>query len=81
MLEILLFASWFAFGAYNLWLIGKARQYAPLSAQDVYILWSVHRKETHCNSSTYACKIHKKKGIIGFKCQCGHEYTSKRPIV
>jgi hypothetical protein len=81
MLELLVAASWLTFLAYATWFFKKAKQYEPICLKDVYVLWNLHRKEAKCNSPTYVCKLHKDKGIIGFKCMCGYEYESKRPIV
>jgi hypothetical protein len=81
MMEFLVFAVWSFFGGYSTWLVGKAKQNVTLSPKEAYILWSVHKREAGCNSPTYTHIIQPKKGIIGFKCQCGHNYMSKRPIV
>ena len=81
MIEFLVFAVWSFFGAYSTWLFGKAKQNATLSPREVYILWCLHKREAGCNSPTYAHITQPKKGIIGFKCHCGHNYLSKRPIV
>ena len=81
MLGLLVFALWFSFGAYSTWFFGKAKEYVALSPREVYLLWSVHKREAGCNSPTYIHITQSKKGIIGFKCHCGHNYLSKRPIV
>lgn len=81
MIEFLVFALWFSLGAYGTWLLVKARQYVALSPREAYILWSIHKREAGCNSPSYLHITQLKKGIIGFKCQCGHDYLSKRPIV
>jgi len=81
MLEFLTFALWCSLGAYTTWLIGRAKQSAPLSPNEAYILWRIHKSEARCNSPTYYHIIRPKKGIIGFRCHCGHEYLSKRPII
>jgi len=80
MIEFIVLAFWSVFGAYSTWFLGKAKQNVTLSPREAYILWSIHKRETGCNSPTYLHITHK-KGIIGFKCQCGHNYLSKRPIV
>jgi hypothetical protein len=80
-LELLVLASWICFIAYSTWFFAKAKQYATLSPRDVYVLWSLHKQEARCNALNYSYKLDAKKGIIGFKCFCGYEYESKRPIV
>lgn len=74
-------ASWLSLGAYTTWFLARAKQYNALSPGDVYVLWSLHKQEAHCNALSYICKLHKKKGIVGFKCFCGYEHKSRRPIV
>jgi len=81
MLEFIVVAFWSAFGAYSTWFVGKAKHNVTLSPREVYILWSIHKRETGCNAPTYMHITQRKKGIIGFKCHCGHDYMSKRPIV
>jgi len=81
MLEFIAFALWFSFGAYSTWFFGKAKQCVALSPKEVYLLWSVHKQETGCKAPTYIHITQPRKGIIGFQCQCGHNYLSKRPIV
>ncbi len=81
MLGLLVFALWFSLGAYATWLFGKAKQYVALSPREAYILWMLHKREAQCNSPTYLHITQPKKGIVGFKCHCSHEYLSKRPII
>jgi len=81
MIELFAFGLWFSFGACTVWFVGKAKRSVPLSPREAYLLWSIHKKETGCNSPTYLHITQPKKGIIGFKCNCGNEYQSKRPII
>ena len=81
MLGLLAFALWFSLGAYGTWLFGRAKQYVTLSPREVYLLWSIHRRDANCNSLTYIHKLRQKRGIIGFECLCGYKYLSQRPII
>jgi len=81
MIEFIVVAFWSVFGAYTTWFVGKAKKNMTLSPREAYILWSIHKREAGCKSPTYIHIIRPKKGIIGFKCNCGHNYLSKRPIV
>jgi hypothetical protein len=81
LLELFVVVSWLLLVFYAAWLFGWAKQYATLTPGEVYALWSLHKRETRCSSLSYIWKFHRKKGVVGFKCFCGHEYKSKRPIV
>jgi hypothetical protein len=81
MLELAVAVSWLTFLAYATWFVKRAKEYQPINPKDVYVLWTLHRQKANCSSLTYVCKLHQDKGIIGFKCMCGYEYESKRPIV
>jgi hypothetical protein len=81
LLEFIVVASWLSLVFYATWFFGRAKQYATLTPREVYALWSLHKREAQCNALSYIWKLHKKKGIVGFKCFCGHEYESKRPII
>lgn len=80
MLELLVVASWLSLVAYTTWLFGRAKQYVTSNLGDVYVLWGIHKRESQCNALSYIWKFNK-KGIVGFKCLCGYEHESKRPIV
>lgn len=81
LLDLLMTASWISLMLYGFWFIFRARQHVPMSPRDAYVLWSLHKREAGCGSPRYVLKLHKKKGVIGFKCACGYEYESKRPII
>ena len=81
LLELFVVASWVSLVVYGSWFMFRAKQYAVLSPRDAHILWSIHKHEAQCDSSNFVSITYSKKGIIGFKCQCGHEYLSKRPII
>lgn len=81
MLELLVFGSLFSLVAYSVWFLGWARRHATLSPSDARFLWRVHKRECQCNALRYVRKYNWKKNIVGFKCACGYEYESKRPMV
>jgi hypothetical protein len=81
MLELLVVASWLCFAVYSTWFFTRAKQHVTLNPGEVYVLWWTHKRAANCNALNYCYKLDDKKGIIGFKCFCGYEYESKRPIV
>jgi len=81
MLELFVIASWLSLVVYATWLFARAKRYATLRPGDAYVLWRLHKHESQCNASSYVGKFHEKEGVVGFKCLCGYEYESKRPMV
>ena len=54
---------------------------APITVNDAKVMWMMHRKGTHCSGHKWEPIKGKKDKIIGFRCECGHKYTQKRPLV
>jgi len=79
LLTLLTFVSWFALGGYTAWYFSKARELHPLTIEELAILWKIHKNENACVSTTVQKIVHKDK-IVGFECDCGYRYVSKRPI-
>ena len=79
MLEMFVASAWLCAAAYGFWYLFKAKEHMPLSPEEVFILWNVHKKDTKCNSETVS-QIKIRNSIIGFECDCGYKYYSKRGI-
>jgi hypothetical protein len=79
-LEILtpLFCALFAI--YAVWYFTSAKHYAPLTLQEVKLLWKIHKKDAQCRARKW-WKICHKDRIVGFKCECGYKHLHKKPIV
>jgi len=80
MIEILMPALWTSFGAYALWYLTKAKSYAPITAEEARLLWTIHKRSSRCNGTEWQ-KITRGKKIVGFECRCGYKHVQKRPIV
>lgn len=79
MLEMFVASVWLCAAAYGFWYLFGAKEHVPLSPEEVYILWNVHKKDTKCNSDkVYQIKL--KNAVIGFECDCGYKYHSRRRI-
>jgi hypothetical protein len=80
LLDLLVAAAWTIFILYMLWFVFRAKGHVTLSPRDVYVLWSLHKREARCDAHHYSLKLYR-EDIIGFRCPCGYEYESKRPIL
>ena len=79
-LYVLMFSFWFALVAYVLWFVFKAKTVQPLTIDDLALTWNVHKQQKGCNASRIHGLIKENDEVIGFKCDCGHEFIQKRLI-
>lgn len=80
MWEELAFGFWLVLGAYVFWLIAKAKDYQPLTLDELALSWKVHKHETGCKSSCIHDLLVRNDDVVGFRCECGHEFLQKRLI-
>ena len=80
MFETLLFTSWVCFALYTIWYLTSAKHYAPLTVDEAKMLWKIHKQNISCDSRMWR-EIRRGGKIVGFACECGYNYTQKRPIV
>jgi hypothetical protein len=84
MLDFIVWGLWFSMGAYCFWFFTQAKKLEPLTLDDLVIIWKIHRQQAGCKAP-----LSKLKPIIrdrsdefsGFRCECGFQYLSKRPLV
>lgn len=79
MLEIIVPVAWAVFLMYTVWYFTSARHYAPLSLQEVKMLWKIHKRNAQCASQRWR-EIRRRDKIIGFECGCGYKHVQKKPI-
>ena len=79
MLEMFVASAWLCAAAYGLWYLFKAKEYMPLNPEEVFILWNLHKKDKKCNSEKVS-QIKLKNAVVGFECDCGYKYYSRRHI-
>jgi hypothetical protein len=77
---ILMPSMWIGVAAYAIWYFGSAKNYAPLTVEEIRVLWKIHKQDTKCSSGRWE-KIRKGRKVIGFKCGCGYRHVQKRPLV
>lgn len=83
MLDLLLWILWFIFGAYSFWFFTQAKKLQPLTFDELVLLWKLHKQEAHCDASIPKVEPIMNKHqheFVGFKCECGYQYLSKRLI-
>jgi len=54
---------------------------APISANEAKVMWTMHRKTTRCGAHNWQPIKFRKDKIVGFQCECGYQYTQKRPLM
>jgi len=83
MLDFMMWLLWFGFGAYCFWFLTLAKKTEPLTLDDLVVIWKIHKQQVGCCAPISRVKpitnAHSNE-FLGFKCECGYQYTSKRPI-
>jgi hypothetical protein len=79
-LEILAATLWGFLTAYATWYFTSAKNFAPITVNDVRILWKIHKRNIQCHARKWQ-EIRRGGKIIGFRCECGYKHVQKRPIV
>lgn len=81
MLEELVFGFWLALGVYVSWYVFKAKDLQPLTLDNLALTWKLHKHQSGCKSSYIHDLLVRNDEVVGFKCECGHEFIQKRPII
>jgi hypothetical protein len=84
MTDFLMLALWFVFGGYCVWFLTKAKQPEALTLDELVLIWKIHKQQSGCKAP-----LSKVEPIVnshtsefsGFRCKCGYQYQSQRPIV
>jgi len=80
MLDLLLCSVWFIFGAYSFWFCTQTKTFQPLTLDDLALTWKLHKQQTRCKASHIRSILTKNDEVVGFKCDCGHEFLQRRLI-
>ena len=51
MLETVASGFWLSFLAYTLWYMFRAKEFRPLTLDDLALLWRIHKHQTGCRAS------------------------------
>jgi len=74
------FLLWFALGVCVFWYLVKAKDFQPLTLDDLALTWKLHKHQSGCKSSCIHDLLVRNDEVVGFKCECGHEFLQKRLI-
>ena len=80
MWETVASGMWLSFVAYMLWYVFRAKEFQPLTLDDLGLLWRIHKHQTGCKASRLRDLLVKNGEVVGFNCDCGHHYLQKRLI-
>lgn len=80
MLDLLMVSSLLILGGYSLWFFFKAKTFQSLTLDDLALTWKLHKQQTGCKASRLHSLFTKNNNVVGFKCDCGHEFLQKRLI-
>jgi hypothetical protein len=78
--ELLVPTMWVAFGCAVAWFLLSAKRIQPITGEEAELLWKSHKQFTHCTATKFT-EITKGKKVIGYVCQCGHQYKQEKPII
>ena len=78
--EFLVPAIWVALGCAVAWFLLSAKRDQELSKKETEMLWKSHKQFNHCSAEKFT-EINKRKKILGYVCQCGHEHRQERPLI
>jgi hypothetical protein len=80
MIDLLVWAFWFIFGAYSVWFFTKAKTLQPMPTDHLALIWQIHKQQTTCEATQIHSILMKNNYIVGFECNCGYKFIQKRPI-
>jgi hypothetical protein len=79
MWQITVAAVWIVLAGYVTWYIVAAKDYVQMDAEELLLLWKIHKDKTGCKAKTWK-ELRQGSRIIGFECECGHRHVQKRLI-
>jgi hypothetical protein len=79
--NIVLPAVWTLFTGYLLWYMVAVKRIEPITNDEARMLWKIHKKTSHCGGQKFQPVIRKGGKLKGFQCECGYNYTQRKPMV
>jgi len=80
MLEELVCGFWLALGTYVFWYVVKAKDFQPLTLDELALTWRLHKHQSGCKSASMHDLLVRNNEVVGFRCECGYEFLQKRLI-
>lgn len=78
---IVLPAVWTIFMGCLLWFMIGVKRSEPITVDEAKMLWKIHKKTTHCGGKKWQPITRKGDKLKGFQCECGYNYSQKRPML
>jgi hypothetical protein len=78
---IFLPAAWTIFMGCLLWYMIAVKRSEPITVDEAKMLWTIHKKTTHCGGKKWQPITRKGDKLKGFQCECGYNYSQKRPML
>jgi hypothetical protein len=79
-MEALALTLFVVFGVYGYWYFFVAKIFEPLTREEADIAWQLHKKQKNCEASRIKDLLEEGGKIVGFRCECGHEFKQTRLI-
>ena len=79
-LFILMVVSWLVLGVYGSWFFFKAKTLQPMSYEDLFLTWKLHRQQAECEATGLSVFRNRNDKVVGFRCECGYEFQQERLI-
>ena len=79
-ISVLLAGSIVVFVGYFCWYVFVGKTLQPVSAEEIDLMWRLHRMQTKCNGSRFTDLLSYREKIVGYRCECGYEFKQKRLI-
>jgi hypothetical protein len=81
MWSMIMLVGWASFALCGAWCLTSVKRNTSITFSDAKMIWILHRKSANCTGHKWQPITRRKGKIIGFECECGYEYTQKRPLV
>ena len=78
---IFLPAVWTIFMGCLLWYMIAVKRSEPITVDEAKMLWKIHKKTTRCGGQKWQPITRKGDKLKGFQCECGYNYSQKRPML
>ena len=80
LLYLLILGFWLTLVVYGFWYFFIAKTFQPLTLDDLALTWRLHKQQIGCTASRVHSLLTRNNEVVGFKCECGHEFRQKRLI-
>jgi hypothetical protein len=65
-------------GAFACWYFYSGKTLQPMTREEAELRWKLHKEESKCSGYRIKELQMTKSHIVGFRCECGYEFTQRR---